>query len=132
MIPDNILELVMRVEESSKDNDKMILNICFPYTSRDDITNAIRSIANKVEKQELDPKKINLELFEKELYTSCSPPLDILVRTSGATRLSDFMLWESHYNCHVEFVETLWPDLSIWDVYRVCIKWSYERTKELK
>lgn len=70
MVPDDIMEVILRGEESTKHNDTMILNVCFPYTSRDDITNTIRSIAEKVEKQELDPNAIGLELFENGLYTS--------------------------------------------------------------
>jgi ditrans,polycis-polyprenyl diphosphate synthase len=131
LIPDDILEAVLRGEEATKDNTGMLLNICFPYTARDDITHAIREVSKKVEANELSPDDINMETFQNEMYTGKSPPLDILVRTSGATRLSDFMLWESNTNCKVKFVESLWPDFTIWDMYRICIKWSYERTKEL-
>lgn len=132
LIPDDILEAILRGEEATKDNTGLVLNICFPYTSRDDITQAIRTVCQKVEDGSMSADEIDMETLQEQLYTSGSPPLDILVRTSGATRLSDFMLWESNTNCRVEFVESLWPDFTIWDMYRICIKWSYERTKEFR
>ncbi|CAN6635169.1 dehydrodolichyl diphosphate synthase complex subunit Rer2p [Trichomonascus vanleenenianus] len=131
-LPADIIDIIESAEEQTRENNKLILNICFPYTSRDDITRAVQSVASRVERGELSLESIDMKLLEESIGTGESPPLDILVRTSGATRLSDFMLWESSLNCQIEFVETLWPDFTIWDMYRICIKWSYERTKEMK
>jgi ditrans,polycis-polyprenyl diphosphate synthase len=110
----------------------MFLNVCLSYTSRDDIAHAVKNMVAKVENGELSPVQINQNLFENMLYTGDSPPLDILVRTSGATRLSDFMLWEGNEGCHVQFVDSLWPDFNVWDMYRILLKWSFNKSEELK
>lgn len=131
MIPTDILEKIIEVETKTKDFSNITINICFPYTTRDDITHAIRSIADKVTNNEMTLEDINLENFQKYLYTSNSPPLDILVRTSGVSRLSDFMLWESNLDCQIVFINALWPNFSIWDFYRILIRWSYKQSKVL-
>lgn len=110
----------------------MLVNICCPYTSRDDITQAVRSLAGQAQEGRLNPAKVDVSTFAGSLYTGQSPPLDVLVRTSGATRLSDFMLWESNMDARVEFVDALWPDLGARDMYRLILKYSYATTKKLK
>lgn len=105
------------------------MNIAFPYTSRDDITAAIRNIASSVEQGSLQAKDIDIVQFEKAMYTGESPDLDIMVRTSGETRFSDFMIWQSVDDCSVEFIDTLWPDIDAWDAFKILFKWSYKATK---
>uniref|UniRef100_A0A060T685 Alkyl transferase n=1 Tax=Blastobotrys adeninivorans TaxID=409370 RepID=A0A060T685_BLAAD len=128
----DILDAIEKAESSTKENSGMVVNVCFPYTTRNDITHAIRNLAEKVHNNALEIDGIDVDAFQKELYTTNNPPLDILVRTSGATRLSDFMLWECNTNCHIEIVDELWPDFGVWDLYRIIIKWSYQRTLEFK
>jgi ditrans,polycis-polyprenyl diphosphate synthase len=132
MIPQDILEAIEEVEAKTKDFDRIIINICFPYTTRDDITHAIRTIAQKVDSNEMTMDDINLQSFEEHLYCGNSPPLDILVRTSGVSRLSDFMLWESNLDCQLVFINALWPEFSVWDFYRILIRWSYKQTRALR
>lgn len=132
LLDQDIIDAIEKAENSTKDNSGMIVNVCFPYTTRNDITHAIRNLAERVHNNDLDIDGIDVDAFQKELYTTNNPPLDILVRTSGATRLSDFMLWECNTNCHIELVDELWPDFGIWDLYRIIIKWSYQRTVEFK
>ncbi|CAJ0850469.1 11223_t:CDS:10 [Entrophospora sp. SA101] len=70
------------------------LNICFPYTSRDEMTNSVKIIMKMIENDQIQINDIDEKLFEHCLYTNESPPLDILIRTSGEIRLSDFLLWQ--------------------------------------
>lgn len=135
MIPSDILEDLEAIEERTKNlASAKVLNVCFPYTSRDDIVHSIQNIAQKVESREIDSKEnITLQTLTNNMYMgSITPPLDILIRTSGHTRLSDFMLWQCNYNCTIEFVDTLWPDFKSWDIMVIIMKWSYYRTLQLE
>lgn len=95
------------------------------------MTQAIKEIVTKVESGSLNLEDINIDTFESALYTRESAPLDILVRTSGNTRLSDFMLWETNSNVQIEFVRALWPNFSTLDLFRIILKWSYKRQRQL-
>ncbi|RUP49402.1 hypothetical protein BC936DRAFT_142603 [Jimgerdemannia flammicorona] len=90
-----------------------IFNICCPYTARDEITTAMRKIVQGVERDEIKPEQIDDYMIEQHLFTADCPPLDIWVRTSEY-RLSDFLLWQSCRNCHVQFVDCYWPEFSLW------------------
>lgn len=148
LIPEDIMVLIEELEEATKDMTRYvlpsqwnfpsltttisyrgILNIAFPYTSRDDIAAAIRNIATSVEKGQIEAKDIDIVKFEKAMYTGQSPDLDIMVRTSGETRFSDFMIWQGCDNCTLEFIDTLWPDINAWNMFKILFKWSYKSTK---
>ncbi|CAJ0758333.1 21899_t:CDS:2 [Entrophospora sp. SA101] len=94
-----IKELVEKVVEATKHNDRATLNICFPYTSRDEMTNSVKIIMKMIENDQIQINDIDEKLFEHCLYTNESPPLDILIRTSGEIRLSDFLLWQTSHVC---------------------------------
>ncbi|KAK9373372.1 putative undecaprenyl diphosphate synthase-domain-containing protein [Lipomyces chichibuensis] len=132
MIPPDVLAAIDKSTEMTKKNTTAILNICFPYTSRDDIATSMREIVTKSEKHELDPETIDESLLEQNMYTKDCPPLDILVRTSGVERLSDFMLWQSHQNCTVEFVNCLWPEFEPWRFGSILLKWSRSKAVEFR
>ncbi|KAK9465398.1 Decaprenyl diphosphate synthase-like protein [Lipomyces arxii] len=132
MIPTDVLAAIDKSTEMTKNNKTAILNICFPYTSRDDIATSMRDIASLSEKHELDPASIDETMIEQHMYTKDCPPLDILVRTSGVERLSDFMLWQSHQNCTVEFVDCLWPEFEPWRFGSILLKWSRRKAIEYR
>ncbi|OLL23397.1 Dehydrodolichyl diphosphate syntase complex subunit [Neolecta irregularis DAH-3] len=94
MISPDVLEFCNRAEEITKRNTKAILNVCFPYTSRAEITSALQSIVRSYENGHLDPETIDEQTVEEHLFTQNSPPVDLLIRTSGVERLSDFLLWQ--------------------------------------
>ncbi|KAK6455461.1 cis-prenyltransferase [Scheffersomyces xylosifermentans] len=134
-IPEDILRDLDKVEEITKQaSTRRTLNVCFPYTSRDDITNSLKNIANKVATGEIASKEdITLEILRENNYFGPDVPLlDILIRTSGHTRLSDFMLWQANYNCTIEFVNTLWPDFKFFSITSLLLKWSYYKTLQLE
>ncbi|KAK9455716.1 Decaprenyl diphosphate synthase-like protein [Dipodascopsis uninucleata] len=132
MIPPDVLAAIDKSTEMTKNNTTAILNICFPYTSRDDIATSMREIVELSEKHEIDPEEISETMLEEHMFMKECPPLDILVRTSGVERLSDFMLWQSHQNCTVEFVDCLWPEFEPWRFGQILLKWSHQKSLEYR
>ncbi len=90
-------------------NTRIEVNICINYGSRDEIVRATRSLARKVAAGELSPDRVDEMQFERELLTAGMPDPDLLIRTSGEQRISNFMLWQCAYS-ELVFVDTLWPD----------------------
>jgi len=105
-------ELVERLEravERTKDNSRLTLVIALNYGSRAEIAAAARQLAQKALDGDIDPVSINEYLVESELQTADLPELDLLIRTSGEVRLSNFLLWQAAY-AELLFLDTLWPD----------------------
>ncbi|KAG7740557.1 hypothetical protein KL929_003431 [Ogataea haglerorum] len=101
-----------------------LLNICCPYTARDDITHAIKNIIARGH----DPEDITQDLVSENLYTAGVPKLQLLIRTSGVYRLSDFMLWEAvDEDCDVEILSVLWPQFTPLLMLWVLFKWGWNR-----
>ena len=95
----------------TKNNDKMVLNLALSYGSREEIANAVKQIAQKIESKELNSKDITQDLISDHLYTRTMPDPDLIIRTSGEYRLSNFMLWQAAYS-EIYICDTLWPDFS--------------------
>ncbi|KAK4502459.1 hypothetical protein PRZ48_005884 [Zasmidium cellare] len=76
-----------------------------------------------------DPETITSETITKHTYTPDAPPLDLLVRTSGVHRLSDFMLWQCHENTEIRFLECLWPEFDLWNFLPVLLEWQWRQKK---
>lgn len=110
LAPD-ILELMQEIEEGSADNPGLILNIAVDYGGRDEIVTAARKAAALVETGEITEDDITEELIDGFTFTSCCPPLDLLLRPSGEQRISNFMLWQCAYAEFV-YMDVLWPDFS--------------------
>lgn len=113
LLPPDLQKSVSEAVLLTKDNDKAILNIAFSYTSSDEIINAIQTITDGVEVGMLKPDDIDEQLLNDCLYTNKSIDPDILIRTSGEVRFSDFLTWQSG-NSHIWFTDVLWPELSVW------------------
>lgn len=78
----------------------------------------------------LDPETLTEEHLTKNTYTSDSPPLDLLVRTSGVYRLSDFMLWQCHEHTELRFLDCLWPEFDLWTFLPVLVEWQWRQRRE--
>ena len=105
-------ELVERLEravERTANNHRLTLVIALNYGSRSEIAAAARRLATQAGKGELDPSSIDEERIGRELMTSDLPELDLLIRTSGEKRLSNFLLWQAAY-AELVFMDLLWPD----------------------
>uniref|UniRef100_A0A8V8TQS0 Alkyl transferase n=1 Tax=Homo sapiens TaxID=9606 RepID=A0A8V8TQS0_HUMAN len=102
LLPLDLQELIAQAVQATKNYNKCFLNVCFAYTSRHEISNAVREMAWGVEQGLLDPSDISESLLDKCLYTNRSPHPDILIRTSGEVRLSDFLLWQKARDMYAE------------------------------
>ena len=105
-------DLVQRLEkavERTKDNDRLTLVIALNYGSRAEIAAAARTLAARVAAGEIQAGEIDEESIDRELQTRDLPDLDLLIRTSGEVRLSNFLLWQAAY-AELLFLDTLWPD----------------------
>jgi ditrans,polycis-polyprenyl diphosphate synthase len=165
---------------------RAVLNVCFPYTSRDEITTAIRSTVSDFSKPSVepipqrpfsashieqtlkarqasskpetrsesphsdtssttlhpevesppshkslpDPETITAQTLDDNMFTAGNPPLDLLVRTSGVERLSDFMLWQCHEKTEVVFLDCLWPEFDLWQFLPVLVEWQWRQRKD--
>lgn len=205
LVKKDVLEAVDRAVAMTEHNEDAILNVCFPYTSHDEITTAIRDtvidyskpltsqnrsfseshIARTIRTRRLsattarshspsfcatsdtedsvpstssssttlhpdspldplpledegntkyretypDPESITPEILNDHMYTAGLPPPELLVRTSGVERLSDFLLWQCHQNTEIVFLKTLWPELDLWTFLPVLVEWQWKRRK---
>ncbi|MEM0001764.1 MAG: polyprenyl diphosphate synthase [Desulfurococcaceae archaeon] len=116
-VPEKLRELVKKVMESTADHEKYVLTIALCYGGRQEIIDAVRSIAEDVEKGLLKPCDINEDTFTKYLYTGGIPDLDLIIRTSGEERISNFLLWHSAYS-ELYFCDVYWPDFRKIDFWR--------------
>jgi undecaprenyl diphosphate synthase len=105
----DIAEIIERAEARTRENDKLNLTIAFNYGGQDEIARAARRIAEDVATGALKPEEVDVARFETYLDSAALPAPDMLVRTSGETRLSNFMLWQAAYS-ELVFVDVLWPD----------------------
>ncbi len=106
-----LIELINESEEVAKNRKGMLLNIAMNYGSRDEILRSVKTIAADVRNNKIDPEDITLNDIESHLYTAGLPDPDLIIRTGGEFRLSNFLLYQSAYS---EFysTETLWPDFN--------------------
>jgi undecaprenyl diphosphate synthase len=107
--PPDVAKLVDSAVSKTSANDRMTLAIALNYGSRAEIAAAAQDFARRAANGDIRPEDINEELIDRALYTSDLPPLDLLIRTSGEVRLSNFLLWQAAY-AELLFVDTLWPD----------------------
>lgn len=215
LVKKDVLEAIDRAVNMTSHNSRAVLNICFPYTSHDEITTAIRNtvvdystptpslqrpfseshIAHTIRARRLsaagtrrrgnspgsgatsdtegsitttsssttlhpesppdpigptfdkgdeleppnpaqggvylDPETITAEIIDDHMFTAGLPRLDLLVRTSGVERLSDFMLWQCHRDTEIVFLGCLWPEFDLWTFLPVLVEWQWRRRKRL-
>lgn len=114
-LPKDIYSEIKKVEEKTKNNTGLVLNIAFNYGGRDEITTATKKIAEKVKNGELNIEDITEELISNNLYTAGQPDPDLLIRTSGEERISNFLPWQISYSEFV-FTDKYWPAFSNQDL----------------
>lgn len=111
-LPEAQREAVAGAEHRTADNDGLQLNIALNYGARDEILMAVRALAEQVSQGQLQPELIDAQRFEAQLYTAGQPDVDLLIRTSGEYRLSNFLLYQNAY-AEFMFPEVLWPDFTV-------------------
>lgn len=108
-IPDRVLKELDKTVEMSADNDTLQLNLAINYGGRSEIADAMQHLATQVQAGELAPEAINEELIGNSLYTGGAPDPDLLIRTAGEMRISNFLLWQVSY-AEIWVTEKPWPD----------------------
>lgn len=116
LLTQKLQKLIAEAVLTTKNNDKYCLNLALAYTSREEITTASSDILEGCKTGRLFPQDVTEELLEQCLYTEGRRDPDLLIRTSGEVRLSDFLLWQSSLT-HLFFTKVLWPQISIWHVF---------------
>jgi undecaprenyl diphosphate synthase len=107
----DIIEMIEHAEAMTRDNTRITVTIALSYGGRAEIIAAVRAIAQRVQSGNLALEAIDEDCFARHLFTANLPDPDLLIRTSGEQRISNFLLWQSAYSEFV-FTKTLWPDFS--------------------
>ena len=118
-VPDEIRSSIQRAEERTRSGTRMVLNIAFNYSGRSEIIDAIRALLAA----RVNPPDVNEELVERNLYTWGQPDVDLLIRTGGEHRMSNFLLWQSNY-AELVFPSKLWPDYSVADLDSAIVEFA--------
>jgi len=111
IIPPDILAVFENAEKKTENNKTLVFNIAFSYGSRQEISQALKKIALLHKEGDIELKDCSQNLIEQYLYTAGIPDPDLLIRTSGELRLSNFLLWQAAYS-ELYFTKTLWPDFN--------------------
>ena len=114
-LPPDIIQSLKLIEKETKKNNAITINLALNYGSKEEIVDACRKFV--LEKN----KKIDIKNFQKKLYTKNIPDPDILIRTGGARRLSNFLLWQLAYT-EIFFINKLWPDFNEYDFIKIISK----------
>ena len=109
LLPSDTRKVLDETIESLSSNDGMILNLCISYGGRAEIVDAVKGIAAEAASGSLDPDSIDEAIFAKHLYSPEIPDPDLLIRTSGEMRISNFLLWQLAYT-EIVVTDVLWPD----------------------
>ena len=123
-LPQNLQLAINKAVELTKDNTGMTLSFAFDYGGRMEILDAVRSIIA----EDIPPNDINEELFSSHLYTAGLPEVDLVVRTGGNLRISNFLLWQSAYSEYY-FTNVLWPDFNIKEVEKALKSYSQRQRR---
>lgn len=113
-----------RVEERTAGNDRLTLVVALNYGGRDELCDAVRSIAERTAAGELDPASIDDSTIANSLYTAGLPDPDLVIRTSGEMRISNFLLWQIAYS-ELYVTETLWPDFDRTEFLRAIVDYQH-------
>jgi len=123
MLPDKCYKELNNAIKTTANNTGLVLTLALSYSSRREIVQAAKNIAVKVKSGELNIDDINEELFENNLYTADMPDPELLIRTSGEYRISNYLLWQIAY-AELYFTPKLWPDFRKEDLYEAILDYQ--------
>lgn len=119
-LPKSVRKELLEVIDKTSNNTRMTLTLALSYGSRSEIINAVKEISIKVKNNLISPEKIDESIFNKHIYTQNLPDVDLLIRTSGEQRISNFLLWQIAY-AELYFTKVLWPDFTKEHLYEAIV-----------
>ena len=122
-LPSKVSRELAEVMDQTKNNDRMTLTLALSYGSREEITKTIKEISLKVKNNLISPSNIDESVINSHLYTHDLPDVDLLIRTSGELRISNFLLWQIAY-AELYFSDTLWPDFTKEHLYEAILNYQ--------
>ncbi|MEE9614886.1 MAG: isoprenyl transferase [Thermodesulfobacteriota bacterium] len=114
-LPRSVRDVVSEAEEKTGGCDGMVLQLALSYSGREEVVDACTSVARLVKEGKLAPEDITVKTFQDHLYTAGTPDPDLLIRTSGESRISNFLLWQMAYT-EIHVTDVLWPDFTRGDL----------------
>ena len=124
LLPEKAKKELLSVIEKTKTNNQMVLTLALSYGSREELINAVKTISDKVKNNIISIDTIDESIINQHLYTHDLPDVDLVIRTSGEHRISNFLLWQIAY-AEFYFTDVLWPDFKEDDLYKAII--SYQK-----
>ena len=121
--PDPLKKIIYTSESLTKNNNDFLLNVCINYGGRQEIVKVAKKLAIKSSSGEIKPSEVNEELFNSELLTQGINDPELLIRTSGEKRISNFLLWQLAYS-EIYISEVLWPDFNELEFYKAIIDYQ--------
>ena len=125
-LPPQKREILERAKDRTKDNTGLTLNLALNYGGRSEILDAVKQLALDAREGKLDPNSLDERSFSEYLYTKDLPDPDLLIRTSGEMRISNFLLWQTSYT-ELYVTNVLWPNFTVKDFYQAI--WDYQNRK---
>jgi undecaprenyl diphosphate synthase len=122
-LPDKVHEVLKNTIELTKNNNRLILNIALSYSGKWDIVQACRAMFFDVQAGQLDPAAIDEQMLASYLSTAAMPDPELLIRTSGEFRISNFMLWQNAYS-EIYFTNAYWPDFRRSQLYDALLEYQ--------
>ena len=122
-LPKKLASYLIKVTEKTQNNSRMTLTIALSYGARKEIVDAMQAIGDKVKNNLISSKNIDESVINQHLYTHYLPDVDLLIRTSGEKRISNFLLWQIAY-AELYFTKKLWPDFSEEDLYEAIVNYQ--------
>jgi undecaprenyl diphosphate synthase len=122
-LPNPVKEELTYVIEKTKNNTGMVLTLALNYGGKEELTAAVKAIAFKVKNSIISPEKVDQSTIIEHLYTQNLPAVDLLIRTSGEERISNFLLWHIAY-AELYFTRTLWPDFKKEDLQKALVDYT--------
>ena len=126
MLPDNVRNSIKNIEEKTKDYSDFLFTVCVAYGGREEIVDAVRKVAQEYAEGEIKLEEIDNNKISNKLYTANLPDPDLVIRTSGEERISNFLLWQIAYS-ELHFTDVHWPSFSKQDLYEAID--SYQRRR---
>ena len=122
-LPKKIGNFLEKVKEETKENSALTLTLALSYGSRNELVEVVKEISTKVKNNIISAKKIDETVINDHLYTRHLPDVDLLIRTSGEKRISNFLLWQIAYS-ELYFTKKMWPDFRKKDLYKAIVSYQ--------